>query len=234
MAPTILIVPGFWEGTQVFQPLISLLESASLKTAIAPLRSTGTTSPGNPTMADDIAAVRAVLAAHVSEQNEEVILVLHSAGGFIGSAALEGLSRTARQQQGLAGGVVKIVFVSGAVFPEGFEHQPLPFAVVQDGGSYPANPEVLLFDDVAEPEKAKWLAELRPQPAEGWDGVVSYAGWKEVPSVYLVCEGDRALPVPLQEQLAGLAGSRIERCSAGHMPQVSQPERVAEVILAEI
>ncbi|PYI11019.1 alpha/beta-hydrolase [Aspergillus sclerotiicarbonarius CBS 121057] len=227
MAPTILFVPGFWEGPTVFDPVSTLLTADGFTTEIAVLPSTGTTSPGNPSMADDIAAVRTHL-EKIVQRWEEVILVLHSAGGFLGSAAMEGLSKSAVRK----GGVVKIVFLSGAVFPEGYEHQPLPFAVVEGGAMYCAQPEVLLLDDVPEPEKAQWLAKLKPQPAQGWDGTVPYTGWKDVPSVYLVCEGDKALPAGLQEQLAGLAGSQIERCSAGHLPQVSQPERVVEVIKA--
>lgn len=78
------------------------------------------------------------------------------------------------------------------------------------------------------------MAAIKPQPAEGWDDTVRYTGWKDVPSVYLICEGDKALPVPLQEQLAGLAGSQIERCSAGHLPMLSQPEAVANVIQASL
>lgn len=76
------------------------------------------------------------------------------------------------------------------------------------------------------------MAELKPQPAQGWGDKVTYTGWKDVPSVYLICEGDNALPVSLQEQLASLAGSKVERCSAGHLPQLSQPARVVEVIKA--
>lgn len=104
--------------------------------------------------------------------------------------------------------------------------------MIQGGASHCAQPETLLFGDLPSSEKPAWLAKLQPQPAQGWDDTVTYAGWKDVPSVYLICEGDNALPVALQEQLAGLAGSKIERCSAGHIPQVSQPERVVEVIEA--
>jgi len=48
--------------------------------------------------------------------------------------------------------------------------------------------------------------------------------------VYLVCEGDRLLPVDLQLHFAGIAGSEILRCEAGHMVQVSMPEGVVEVV----
>lgn len=131
MAPTILFVPGFWEGPKVFTPVCDLLKADGFKTEVCTLPSTGTTSPGNPAMTDDIAAVRDHLTSIV-HRGEEVILVLHSAGGFLGSTAMEGLSKSAVGQ----GGVVKIVFLAAAVFPEGHEHEDLPFAVVEVG--YPA------------------------------------------------------------------------------------------------
>lgn len=127
MAPTILFVPGFWEGPTVFGAVTSLLATDGFKTETAVLPSTGTTSPGNPGMKDDIAAVRKHLQGLIS-QGEDVVLVLHSAGGFLGSEAMEGLSK--KMRDGEKGGVIGIVFLSGAVFPEGYEHQPLPFAVI--------------------------------------------------------------------------------------------------------
>ena len=53
-----------------------------------------------------------------------------------------------------------------------------------------------------------------------------------VPSVYLICENDNAVPVSMQEQLAKNIGEgcNIERCSAGHSPFISQPEVVAKII----
>jgi len=81
-----------------------------------------------------------------------------------------------------------------------------------------------------ENEKAEWLAAFKSQPAKGWDDTVNYTGWKDVPSLYLICEGDNALPVSLQEQLAALAGSEIVRCSAGHLPMLSQPDVVVEAV----
>ncbi|KAJ5703611.1 hypothetical protein N7493_011536 [Penicillium malachiteum] len=226
MAPVVLFVPGFWEGPSVFNKVTSLLEADGIATEVAELPSTGKTSPGNPTMKDDIAAVGNHIEG-VLETGNDALLVLHSAGGFLGSEAMQGLDKKSRGEEP---GVVGIVFLAGAVFPEGYEHQPLPFAVVEGGASHCAQPEVLLFGDLQEDEKAQWLAALKPQPAQGWDDTVRYTGWKDVPSTYLICEGDNALPVPLQEQLASLAGSTIERCSAGHLPMLSQPGAVVDVI----
>jgi hypothetical protein len=74
------------------------------------------------------------------------------------------------------------------------------------------------------------VKKLRPQPAADWDAEIAYCGFKDVPSVYLVCEGDRLLPIDLQLNFASTAGSEIIRCEAGHMIHVSMPEKVVEVV----
>lgn len=125
--PTILFVPGFWEGPAPFALVTTLLQSAGYPTQTATLPSTGTSSPGNPSMKDDIAAVRSAIAGLVDTEGKTVVLVLHSAGGFVGSNAAEGLDVKTRQGAGLKGGVCRIVFLTGAVFPEGYMHAPLPF-----------------------------------------------------------------------------------------------------------
>lgn len=130
MAPTILFVPGIWEGASLFGPISSLLAADGFTTATAVLPSTATTSPGNPTMKDDVAAVR----YHIQQlvhRGDDILLVLHSAGGFIGSEAMEGLAKKERQERGERGGVIGIVFIAGAVFPVGHQHHPLPFAVIE-------------------------------------------------------------------------------------------------------
>jgi pimeloyl-ACP methyl ester carboxylesterase len=100
---------------------------------------------------------------------------------------------------------------------------------------YCRDPETTLFGDLPESERPALSASLKTQPAENWDnGTVSYCGWKDVPSVYLICENDDVIPPPVQEHCAALAGSRIERCSSGHVPQLSQPVRVVEVIKGAI
>ena len=125
--PTILFVPGFWEGPAPFAQVSSLLQGYGFPTEVAVLPSTGKLSPGNPSMVDDIAAIRSAVTELV-ESGKEVIMVMHSAGGFLGSNAIQGLGIKARGEA--RGGVTKLVFLAGAVFPEGFKHQPLPFFTI--------------------------------------------------------------------------------------------------------
>ena len=123
MSPTILFVPGYWEGPIVFAEVSSRLEWKGFKTAFAALPSTGTTSPGNPSMHDDIVAIRGKV-MELIEAGEEIVMVLHSAGGFLGSNAIEGLST---RSLGPKRGVEQIVFLTAALYPEGFDFGPLPF-----------------------------------------------------------------------------------------------------------
>jgi hypothetical protein len=106
--------------------------------------------------------------------------------------------------------------------------------LVQGGALYCKTPEKLLFNDFDAATAEKWVKALKPQPAAEWDDTVTYSGWKEVPSVYLICEKDPLLPEAMQLEFAQLAGSKIERCNAAHMVQISMPEKVVEVIKAAV
>ncbi|KAK9241579.1 hypothetical protein V1506DRAFT_510291 [Lipomyces tetrasporus] len=167
----ILLVPGFWEGPTVYDKVATLLQSDGFNTETVTLHSTGHKSPNNPSMKDDIAAIRAHVVELV-EADMNVVLVLHSAGRFLGSNAIQDLEASKRQAVGKKGRVTKIVFLTAAIFPEGFTHGPLPFAgecespfftPFDDGGMTCITPEQLLLHDV--PDKDKWLAALKPQPA---------------------------------------------------------------------
>lgn len=96
---------------------------------------------------------------------------------------------------------------------------------------YCKSPRASLFNDLPSAEADAWLSKMSFQPAEGWNDVVTYCGWKDIPSTYLVCERDAVFPPEMQRQCAKMAGSEIETCSAGHMVMLSQPERVVEVVV---
>lgn len=95
---------------------------------------------------------------------------------------------------------------------------------------YCKDPRSNLLHDLPDFEAEAWLKKFECQPAFEWDDVIDYGGWKNVPSVYLCCLNDALLPLELQQQMAALAGSEIQTCSAGHMVMLSQPDRVVEVI----
>ena len=129
--PALVFVPGFWEGPSVFDDVSEKLQAHGYSTAYAPLASTGHASPGNPTTLDDVQHIRGVIEPLV-EEGKELVLVCHSAGGFLGSAAMKDLSLKTRAEDGKKGGVVKLVFLTAGLGPEGFIHPDfLPFYDIQ-------------------------------------------------------------------------------------------------------
>lgn len=95
---------------------------------------------------------------------------------------------------------------------------------------YCKKPMDLLFNDLPASVSDSWLAKMQCQPATGWADEIQYAGWKDIESVYLLCEKDMVMPADMQLQMAGLAGCEIERCESGHMVMLSLPEKVVEVV----
>jgi pimeloyl-ACP methyl ester carboxylesterase len=86
-------------------------------------------------MSSDISAIRLVAQKLIEEEQKDVILVCHSAGGFLGSEAIEGLDAKGRSERGAIGGVRKIVFLAGGIAPAGQEHVYLPFCDLSKGVS---------------------------------------------------------------------------------------------------
>jgi pimeloyl-ACP methyl ester carboxylesterase len=125
--PTIVFVPGLWEGPTVFTSISTTLQALGYPTVTATLPSTGTSSPGNPSMRDDEQAIRYIVKHLVVDEEKTVVLVCHSAGGFLGSGAIEGLNAKNLRGKGGKGGVAKIVFLAAGVVAEGFVHEKLPF-----------------------------------------------------------------------------------------------------------
>jgi len=132
MAPTIFIVPGIYEGPESFSPLVAALHARGIdKVVTTSLRSTDCAPQADgpqPTMDDDIAGIAADFRRVVDDAGPDgVLAVMHSAGGFLGSAAMEGLTAPARAKEGKEGGVKRIVFLCAALLEEQQQHPQPPF-----------------------------------------------------------------------------------------------------------
>lgn len=90
--PVLVFVPGIWGGPSVFDLVVEQIHKLhhDVDVRIAPFLSPGTTSPGGPSMIDDMSAIRKVVEPLVAN-GQRVIMVCHSAGGFLGSGAIKGL-----------------------------------------------------------------------------------------------------------------------------------------------
>lgn len=71
-----------------------------------------------PGLADDVKEASSVLNKHI-DQGKDVVLLMHSYGGMVGTEATRGLSRIEREKNGLKGGIVRLVFLASIFAPPG-------------------------------------------------------------------------------------------------------------------
>jgi hypothetical protein len=67
---------------------------------------------------------------------------------------------------------------------------------------------------------------------------VSVEPWHTIPSAYLLCKKDNAIPLPAQEGMVAMAQQKapgsfdlVETCDASHSPFLSMPETVAQFLI---
>ncbi|WP_395348252.1 alpha/beta fold hydrolase [Variovorax sp. UC122_21] len=67
--------------------------------------------------------------------------------------------------------------------------------------------------------------------AKAFEQKVSAAAWKTKPSWYIVSSADHMIQPALQRDMAKRIGAHVTTLNTSHVPQQSQPAKVAEVIL---
>lgn len=125
-------------------------------------------------------------------------------------------------------------------FPSSTIPSPLPLAPLPiSKPTLPQEPYVHIlpqaartfYNDLPVAEQEAWLAKVRPHAYATMTAKAPAAAWKEIPTSYLVCENDLAIPVFAQEGMTEMArgmGGEVEvtRVKSGHSPFLSIPEEV--------
>lgn len=112
--PIFVCVPGASHSPLIWEPLQRSLAFHGYTTVPLSLPSVG----GNPPTYDfseDVQAIRN-LCTEIADSGSDVILVLHGYAGLPGGEALRGLGKGERQQRGLRGGVIRLVFMMSCKF----------------------------------------------------------------------------------------------------------------------
>ena len=124
--PTFVCVPGAWHSPEAYSGVMDRLKDHGYPTIGLPLPSIGAV-PTIPNFVGDVNAVRDRLTQLVVEKKKEVILVMHSYGGMPGTEAPVGLGKQEREEKGLEGGVIRLVYIMALAAAEGYQRP-------QDGG----------------------------------------------------------------------------------------------------
>ena len=218
------------DGAWWWHRTAAVLAGRGMSSVAPALPSCGETgsSPGGqgPGLAEDVEAVQRVLSA----ADEPTLVVAHSYGGIVASEAVV----AARHVTGLLL-VSSYLPVPGESLSTFGADTPPPFlAFDPDRGTFTARPDT--FEDVfaqdCPPDVVEGgKARLVPQSMAVLQAPVRAAGWRELPTTYLVCADDRGTPASSQREFARRAGTVVE-VATGHHPFLSQPDVVAALVVA--
>jgi pimeloyl-ACP methyl ester carboxylesterase len=215
--PSIVFAHGLWADGSCFSKVIRLLQSDGYEVI-------ATQNQLN-TVADDVAAVRTAL----GRVSSPAVLVGHSYGGTVITAA------------GTDDRVAAIVYICALAPDDGetsqaeqdkypktpvFQHIEVadgriwvrPSGIPDFAGDLPEDEQKLVWATQTVP-----LADLFNQPVPG-------AAWKSKPTYYIVGANDRTVQPDLQRFVAKRMNAKITELQSSHVPMLSQPQRVYEVI----
>jgi pimeloyl-ACP methyl ester carboxylesterase len=88
--------------------------------------------------------------------------------------------------------------------------------------------------DVDAETAAVMAATQRPWSGAGYATPSGPAGWRSIPSWYLMGAEDRAIPPAGQRFMAERGNAQIEEVAASHAPMVSQPEALTRLVLSAV
>lgn len=230
-----VLVHGAWHGSWCWQPVVDELERRGRE-----VRTIDLPSRANPAgdLHGDAAAVRAL----VDAQERPVVLVGHSYGGAVITEASAGADNIRRliYLTALVPEAGESAYTAGesAAREAGQEVDAQAQAEAQsalqlhEDGTMSCDPEraVDLFYHDCDPEvAAKAVASLVPQPAVTLTQAPEGAGWKELPSTYVICTDDRILEPATQQYFARRCNDSVV-LETSHSPFFSDPVGVADVI----
>jgi pimeloyl-ACP methyl ester carboxylesterase len=215
---TFVLVHGAWHGAWCWDEVAARLRADGAPVVAVELPSVA--SGGD--MYDDAAAVHDAIAA----VDGEAIVVGHSYGGVVITEGAAGLP-----------GVRHLVYVTAFMLDQGeslldMVGGALPFWVVpaNEGRGMIAIDGERVFYNTTAPEAARAAtARLRPQAKATFEQPVRSVAWRDVPSTYVICDRDNAIPVPVQEAMAARAGT-VHRLDCDHSPFLNDPDAVAALI----
>jgi pimeloyl-ACP methyl ester carboxylesterase len=215
----VVLVHGAWADGSSWNDVIGPLLSKGLNVLAAPIPLTS--------LSDDVAALDRAL----ERTDGPVVLVAHAYAGAVIAATTNERIRSLVFIAALApdeGETVADVFYREKPHPEAPRLAPdahtfiwMPREGFGTAFSQHASPErAALFAATQRPIAVTCIQEKAPRPA-----------WKVKPSWYLVAEEDRMISPTTQHFMAERMGARIRSEQVDHLPLVTAPEAVIEVIL---
>jgi pimeloyl-ACP methyl ester carboxylesterase len=218
---TIVLVHGAFADGSSWDKVIPILQAKGYKVVAVqnPLTS----------LADDVTATQRV----VDAQTGKVVLVGHSWGGAVIT------------QAGTSDKIKALVYVAAFAPSEGeaagalgknYAVPPGIATLQADAAGYlwlPADSVAKNFAQDVSPATAALIAATQgPINSKAFGEATTVAAWKTKPNYYIVAANDRMIAPDLEREFAKKLNATTTTLQSSHVPMMSQPAKVAEVILA--
>jgi pimeloyl-ACP methyl ester carboxylesterase len=220
MVNNVILVHGAWADGSSWAKVIPGLLEAGLNTVAVQLPLTS--------LAEDAAVVGRALA----RVDGSVLLVGHSYGGAVITEA------------GIDAKVTGLVFVAAFAPDRGESASTLGALVPASPAGAEMRPDQAGFlkltttgvqqdfaQDLSSDEKKVMAVTQGPTSVNALGGKVTAAGWRGKPCWYVRASEDRTIPHELQQMMAKKIGADILTLHSSHVPMLSQPAAVVELIV---
>jgi pimeloyl-ACP methyl ester carboxylesterase len=217
--PSIVFCHGLWADGSCFSKLIGPLQAEGYECIAAQY--------GLNSTAEDVEVAKAT----INRVNGPVILVGHSYGGSVITGA------------GTHDRVAGLVYIA-AIAPDADETNQTQLAKypqadvfshvdVKDGRIWltPAGIEHFAGDLPANEQALVYATQGAPKP-DLLDNKVGGTAWKSKPSWYIVAKNDHTVQPDLERAMAKRMKATTIELESSHVPMLSQPEKVLEVVRA--
>jgi pimeloyl-ACP methyl ester carboxylesterase len=231
-AATLVLVHGAWHGGWAWAGVQARLEAAGIASVAVDLPGHGASTEPLGDLAGDAAHVAGV----VDSMDGPVVLVGHSYGGAV-------ITEAAHLHPD---GVAHLVYVTAFCLAAGesvsgsagawHEQGDLGAAIVHADGVFRLDPvagAAALYGRCRPEDAAAATAQLGPQPPASLFQPVTGEPWRTVPTTYVVCEEDRAIPESHQRHMAAhclASGGEVVSMDTDHSPFLSMPDATAALL----
>lgn len=239
--PAILLAQGSFQLPEAYAKLVTALRTHGFEVAqprLPSLSDHNSLDFAKRDLTDDSRAIEAEAKRLVVNEGKNVMLVMHSYGGLIGSNAIsKELSLQSRRQSGLPGGVFRLFYFAAFVLDEGKSvlgtFGESPNNDIKPNGRYTMKETAsTIYQDLPPEEAQYWASKTIDQSYAVQTTAITRTAYKYIPSTYIVTGDDHAVPLQYQEMFAAAAGAEVKKIQSGHSPQLSKPDELADLIEA--
>jgi pimeloyl-ACP methyl ester carboxylesterase len=243
--PTIVLVHGAWHTPANYRSFTTALETHDFKVHVPHLPSCrGTrTSVSNASFPEDVAHVCSVVKPLI-EASGQVIMVMHSYGGAVGTEAISGIPST-------SDGIIHLFYICAYILPPGLSifsiskkagFLPLWSQFIdnfEDGSCFPKGAGQMFFSSQT-PDLIK-VAEkhLVRHPLSAFKEQMKGDAWKRFPVLYVMTQNDWGVPRVYQEIMLEKVKKegvevRIEDYDACHSVFVTLKDEIVEAVVRAV